>query len=111
MRYTVIINTQESETVWNALRFATTALSRGNNVTVFLLGAAVEIDTIINNTTNPRIDIAKLIDRYMELGGEGFSCGTCLTIRDMEASESCPRSSMDELVRLTEEADRTLVFG
>lgn len=107
MKYTVIINTNEPETAWNALRFASTAVARGNQATVFLLGPAVDIQSIQHEQFN----VQKILQRFTELGGQTLSCGTCLRIRNMDASELCPISTMDELVRLTEEADRTLVFG
>ena len=44
MQYLLIINTTDAETVWNALRFGSSSLSRGHQVNVFLLGKAVEID-------------------------------------------------------------------
>ncbi len=46
MKYLLIINTTETETVWNALRFSSAALSRGHEVSLFLLGPAVEIERI-----------------------------------------------------------------
>lgn len=107
MKYTVIINSKESETVWNALRFASTALIRGHKVTIFLLGPSVEID----NIRDERFNIEKLLQRFRSLGGETLSCGTCLRLREMNANELCPISSMDELVALTEEADRVVMFS
>ena len=107
MKYCVMINTKDTETVWNALRFCSAALSRGHKVSVFLLGPAVEIDSI----GNEKFDVKKLLNRFEELGGEALSCSTCLRLRKMDASEACPVSSMDELVSLTEEADKTVVFG
>ncbi|MFQ5761501.1 MAG: DsrE family protein [Candidatus Bathyarchaeia archaeon] len=107
MNYTVVINAKETEIVWNALRFASAALARGHKVSIFLMGPAVEIDSI----DDARFDVKKLLDRFEELGGQALSCGTCLRIRNMEANIFCPASSMDELVRLTEEADRTVIFG
>jgi uncharacterized protein involved in oxidation of intracellular sulfur len=107
MKYCIIINTKDPETVWNALRFASAAISRGHKASVFLLGPAVEIDNIVSE----RFDVKKLLSRFEEIGGEALSCGTCIRLRKMEASEACPISSMDELVSLTEEADKTVVFG
>jgi len=49
--------------------------------------------------------------RFDELGGVALSCGTCLRLREMDASAVCPMSTMDDLVRLTEESDRVLTFG
>ncbi len=102
-----MINTKEAETIWNALRFASTALQKGHGVSVFLMGPAVEIYTI----SDAKFDIKKILKRFSEMGGRALSCGTCLKMRKMDASEACPISSMDELLSLTEESDRTMVFG
>ncbi len=107
MQYLLILNTTETETVWNALRFGSAALSRGHQVSVFLLGPAVEIERL----GDERFDVQRLLLRFDELGGVALSCGTCLRIRKMDAGAVCPMSTMDDLVRLTEEADRVLTFG
>lgn len=107
MKFLLIINTNDTETVWNAFRFGSAALSRGNPVDAFLLGPAVEVESI----GDERFDVQKLLLRFDELGGVALSCGTCLRIRQMDASAVCPISTMDDLVRLTEEADRVLTFG
>jgi uncharacterized protein involved in oxidation of intracellular sulfur len=107
MKYLLIINTTETETVWNSLRFGSAALSRGHEVNVFLLGPAVEIESI----GDEHFDVQKLLLRFDELGGVALSCGTCLRIREMDPASVCPMSTMDDLVRLTEEADRVLTFG
>ena len=105
--YAVIINSKEPETVWNAFRFASATVSKGHRVSVFLLGPAVEIEGIGSS----RFDVRKILGRFADLGGEVLSCGTCLRLRKMDAAESCPMSTMDTLVRLTEEADRVVTFG
>lgn len=107
MKYAITIESADPETVWNAFRFASAAITRGHKVSVFLLGPAVEIDSI----DSTKFDVKKIVERFVSLGGEALSCGTCLRIRKMNASESCPVSTMDTFVRLTEEADKTLVFG
>jgi uncharacterized protein involved in oxidation of intracellular sulfur len=105
--FAVIINSKEPETVWNAFRFASAATSKGNKVSVFLMGPAVEIEEIDSS----KFDVRKILGRFSEMGGEVLSCGTCLRLRKIEAAENCPMSTMDTLVRLTEEADRVVTFG
>jgi uncharacterized protein involved in oxidation of intracellular sulfur len=107
VKYLVIINSSDAETLWNGLRFGSAALSRGHEASIFLLGSAVEIE----NIGNERFDVAKLLLRFDELGGVVLSCTTCLRIRKMDAAAVCPMSTMDDLARLTEEADRVLTFG
>lgn len=107
MKYLLVINTNEPETVWNALRFGSASLSRGHAVSAFLLGAGVEIEHI----KEEHFDVQKLLRRFDEQGGKALSCGTCLRSREIEAAPVCPISTMDDLVRLAEEADRVLTFG
>jgi sulfur relay (sulfurtransferase) complex TusBCD TusD component (DsrE family) len=107
MKYLLILNSDHPETVWNAFRLASAVLSRGHQVTVFLLGPAVEVERL----GDERFNVHRLLRRFDELGGVTLSCGTCLRIRQREASEWCPVSTMDDLVRLSEEADHVLVFG
>ena len=76
-------------------------------MSIFLLGSAVDIA----NIGDERFDVQKLLVRFDELGGVALSCGPCLRIREMDATALCPMSTMDDLVRLTEEADRVLNFG
>ena len=106
MQYLLVVNSGETETVWNAFRFGSAALSRGHSVNAFLLGPAVEIEGIGDES----FDVQKLLLRFDELGGVALSCGTCLRIRKLDAGALCPMSTMDDLVRLTEEADRVLTF-
>ncbi len=107
MKYLLVINNGDTETVWNALRFGSAVLSRGHDASIFLLGQAVEIERI----GDERFDVQKLLLRFDELGGDVLSCTTCLRIRKMDAAPICPMSTMDDLARLTEEADRVLTFG
>ena len=107
LTYAENLNSKEPETVWNAFPYASATAAKGHRVSVFLLGPAVEIDDIPSD----RFEVTKILKRFSDLGGETLSCGTCLRIRKMEASEACPMSTMDTLVRLTEEADRTVTFG
>jgi len=107
VKYLLIINGNDPETVWNALRFGSAVRSRGHEASAFLLGAAVEIERL----GNERFDVQKLLLRFDELGGVVLSCGTCLRVRKMDAAAVCPMSTMDDLARLTEEADRVLTFG
>jgi uncharacterized protein involved in oxidation of intracellular sulfur len=107
MKYLLIINTNEAETVWNALRLGSTALGRAHAVSLFLLGAGVEIESI----DEERFDVPARLAHFLEQGGRVLSCGTCLSSRGLGEAAGCPISTMDELVGLSEEADRILTFG
>ena len=107
MKYLLVINTHEPETVWNCLRFGSAALGREHEVNLFLLGPGVEIESI----QDEHFDVPKQLARFQELGGSALSCGTCLRSRQLDAAAACPISTMDDLVRLSEDADRVLTFS
>lgn len=107
MKYLLVLNTNEAETAWNALRLGSTALARGHGVSLFLLGAAVEIES----SGDERFDVQAPLARFTAMGGVALGCGTCLRVRQMDAAAACPISTMEDLVRLKEEADRVLTFG
>ena len=107
MKIGIVLNTNDPETVYNALRLGVTALASKHEVKTFLLGAGVEIEGI----DGKEFDIKKHIDSYLEFGGEILACGTCLTLRQKEGSNVCPISSMADLLKMVEESDRVITFG
>lgn len=50
MRLGIIINTNDAEKAWNALRLGNTALEAGHQVSVFLMRSGVEIGNIKDET-------------------------------------------------------------
>ena len=46
MKIGVILSTKEAEKAWNAFRFANTAIKHGNELKFFLMGKAVEGESI-----------------------------------------------------------------
>lgn len=107
MKIGIILNTNEPETVWNALRFGTTALLNDHEVKIFLLGRGVELE----NIRSEQFKIEEQIQLYIENKGKLFSCGSCLKIRQMQGSEVCPISTMHDMLHIVEESDKVLVFG
>ena len=111
MKITVIISSNDAETVWNAFRFATTSLAYDNEVSVFLLGKGVEAHTV--STLN--YDIEEQIGLYRENGGKLIGCGVCCENRrdelpHLEEALNCEMGSMQQLYALVAESDKTLTF-
>jgi len=106
MKLGIIISTSEAETVFNALRLGSFALEKGDQVGVFLVGKAVELDRIEDERFNVR-DQAVV---FHESGGRIMACGTCLKLRESGGSELCPLSTMQDLYELVCEADRVVCF-
>ena len=107
VKFLLIVNTCEPETVWNALRLGATALGHAHEVNVFLLGPGVEIESI----GAERFDVPERLAHFLDQGGKVLSCGTCLHHRGLDEAEGCPISTMDELVALSEDANRIMTFG
>ena len=106
MKLGIIVNTNDPETVWNALRLAKEALGGGNETGVFLLGSGVEVENIKDKTFN----VAEILKKFLNSGGHILACGTCLEFRHQEAG-ICPVSTMSELVEMISNSDKVVTFG
>ena len=106
MKIGVIIETNQHEKAWNAFRFASTSRKEGHEVKVFLMGEAVECENLVHD----RYDVADQLHRFRDLGGEILACGTCLTSRQLDATEACPISTMVDCVNLVTWSDRMVTF-
>jgi len=61
MKLTIVLSTTHTETNWNALRLANLALKKGDEVSLFLLGEAVEYE----NASSDRFNIKQQIDTFL----------------------------------------------
>ena len=108
MRLGIVLQSNNPEHVWNALRLAITARKTRHEVTLFLLNEGVEIQEIPDSD---HFDIAAKINEFIVLEGRILACGTCLKSRSMQANASCALSTMADLLRLVEESDTVLTFN
>jgi len=106
MKLGIILETKEFEKAWNAFRFANTALKNGHEVQVFLMGEAVECESL----THEKFDVAGQIKTYSEAGGEILACGTCLKARNLGGTDVCPLSTMVDCLEMVEWADKVVTF-
>jgi len=102
----IIVNTNDPETAWNALRLGNEALNTGNEVSLFLLGSGVEIENIKDETFN----IVGALEKFLNNGGNLLACGTCLGLRDQEAGV-CSISTMSELIEMISDSDKVVTLG
>ena len=107
MKISIILNTNEPETVWNAFRFGNTSINAGHETKVFLINKGVEIEDIRDERYNTK----EQADLFIENKGQILACGTCLKSREKESSKVCPISTMKDLLKLVEESDKVLTFG
>jgi len=106
VKLAIILNTKDPETAWNALRLGNTALGAGHDVSLFLMGAGVEVEMI----KSERFNVAEVLDKFAKGKGSLLACGTCLKVRQQEAG-ACPVSTMPQLVQLIADSDKVVTFG
>src|SRR3989338_6259413 len=108
MKFGIILQSNQPEHVWNALRLAITARKVEHEVRIFLLSEGVELERIPDSE---HFDISKKMKDFVDLGGQILACGSCLKSRFQPESAACPVSTMPDLLRLVEESDKVLTFG
>ncbi|MBI2336144.1 MAG: DsrE family protein [Deltaproteobacteria bacterium] len=106
MKISIIIYSNDSETVWNVFRLANLALQQKDDVKVFLLAKGVEAESL----DTEKFKIRELMQTFLEKGGAILACTTCIKLRQQEASELCPLSTMQDLYDLIKNSDRVLTF-
>jgi len=106
MKLGIIIQTNNPEQAWNALRFANTSLVRGHEVKIYLMSAGVEIESITHEKYNAR----QQLESFVQHNGIVLACGTCIQARKQGSSEICPISNMNDCVEMVEWADRMVTF-
>jgi len=106
MKIGIVVYSNDSETVWNAFRFANFALNEGDEINVFLLGKGVECESLDTGKFKVTEQMQTLVDN----GGKIFACGSCLEIRQSEGSEVCPLSTMKDLYEIVKMSDRIVTF-
>jgi uncharacterized protein involved in oxidation of intracellular sulfur len=116
MTYLIVLNDHpyESERNYNGLRLATALASNENNVVrVFLIGEAVRSAVGGQTVPDGKHDIEWMLRRFAAGGRPVGVCRTCMEARGIETGaliDGTYRSTLDELTRWTEEADKVLVF-
>jgi uncharacterized protein involved in oxidation of intracellular sulfur len=111
MHIAIIVYSNDSETVWNAFRFANTSLTYDNRVDLFLLGKGVEAATV----STLKYDIQEQMALFRDCGGTMIGCGICCESRKdempfLQEGLKCEMGSMQQLYGLVAEADKVLTF-
>ena len=108
MKLGIILQSNQPEHVWNALRLAITARKAEHEVKIFLLSEGVELERVPDSG---HFDISKKIKDFTKLEGQILACGSCLESRSQSGGAACSVSTMADLLRLVEESDKVLTFG
>lgn len=106
MKFGILIETKDPEKAWNGFRFANASLKKGHEVKVFLMGEAVECESIDEEPYH----VSNEMTKFIESEGELLACGTCLISRQLDETTSCPISTMMDCVAMVEWSDRMITF-
>jgi uncharacterized protein involved in oxidation of intracellular sulfur len=106
MKLGIIITSNEPETVWNVFRFGAFSLKSGDEVQVFLLSKGVESESL----DTVQFKVTEQMEQFVADGGRIYACGTCLKLRQLEASEVCPLSTMKDMHEIVRESDKVMTF-
>ena len=107
MKLGIILSTNNGESNWNAFRFANLALSKGDTVSVFLLGEGVEYQ----QASSHRFNIKEQVEMFLQSDkARIIACGTCMAIRKQGGSQECPEGGIEDLYNLVADSDKVLTF-
>ena len=107
MKLGIILSTNNGENNWNAFRLANLALSKGDTVSVFLVGEGVEYQ----QASSPQFNIKEQVEKFLSSDkAKILACGTCLAIRKQGSSEECPEGRLEDFYDLVTRNDKVLTF-
>ena len=107
MKIGIIISQTNPETIWNTFRLANFALKQGDEVKIFLVGQGVEYEA----GNSEKFNIKEQSEEFLKSDkAQIMACGTCLKLREQEATSTCPMSTMKDLYTLVQECDKVLTF-
>jgi uncharacterized protein involved in oxidation of intracellular sulfur len=102
----IVVYSKDSETVWNAFRFANYALAAGDAVKVFLIGSGVELE----NLASDKFNVAEQSKAFLATGGKMYACGTCLEIHKVKPSQIFTVATLKDLYEIVNKSDKILTF-
>lgn len=107
MKLSIILSTKHAEINWNALRLANLAVRKGDEVSLFLLGEAVEYE----QGSNEKYNIRQQIDTFLQSHkAKIVACGTCMKLRHQESTQTCPMGGLEDFYSLVATSDKLLTF-
>ncbi|KKS00161.1 MAG: hypothetical protein UU52_C0042G0004 [Candidatus Levybacteria bacterium GW2011_GWB1_41_21] len=106
MKLALILSSSSTETNWNAFRLANLALSKGDVVSISLLGKGVEY----GKNTSAQFDVTQQVQKFLESDGRIVACGTCMTISKQKSTQECPVGGIEDLYNLVADSDKVLTF-
>jgi uncharacterized protein involved in oxidation of intracellular sulfur len=104
MRLGIVVYSTDSEAVWNAFRLGVFALKQGDSAKTFLFAKGVECE----KSDAAPFNVKKMMQSFVDGGGQILACGTCLKLRNSQGSELCPLSTMKDLYEMIRDCDKVV---
>lgn len=60
--------------------------------------------------SDEKFNIIEQMENFLKDGDKIFTCETCLKMRQMQQTEMCPISTMQDLYKIVTKSDKILVF-
>jgi uncharacterized protein involved in oxidation of intracellular sulfur len=106
MKIGIIISTNDTETCWNALRYANFCITQNDETIIFFMGKGVEYQKI----STEKFNTIEQADKFLKADGKIYACGTCIKSREQEVTEMCPISTMKDMYEIVKESDKVITF-
>jgi len=106
MKIGIIISTNDSETCWNALRYANYCLGQKDEVKLFFMGKGVEYQ----KASTEKFNTVEQAKKFIESGGKIYACGSCIKSREQESTDMCPISTMKDMYEIIKESNKVVTF-
>ena len=108
MKIGILISTNDTETLWNAFRFANLCLNADeqNEVTIFLNSKAVAYES----ADSEKFKIKELAKTFVLSEGKLLACGKCLGFRGLIENEFCGKGSQKDLYEMLITSDKLISF-
>lgn len=106
MNVLLIINSNDPEIKWNAVRFGNVLLNEGDDVSIFLNGPG----TALYDGDSEALPIREQAKIFCLNEGALCACGKCMDIHHVNEDDFVKRSNMKELYALVSAADKIVSY-
>jgi len=106
MKILLIINSNDAEVRWNAIRFGNLCLDEGDTANIFLIGPGVEF----YDGDSEKFSIKDESKKFILNGGTILGCTKCMDNHNICEDECIKKSYMKKLYDLVKEADKVINY-
>jgi uncharacterized protein involved in oxidation of intracellular sulfur len=105
----IVIYSDDTETVWNAIRLANFSISKGDTVAIFVVGKGVDAYMKKQEENDP-YNIQKISTIFLNKGGIIYTCATCAKSRHTDDIQSCTITGITDLYEIIKRSKKVVTF-